>query len=152
GCGTGDALIEAAKVASSGKLCGVDLSEEMLKKAREKLRSFRNASLFNKDILDFSSEEQFDAVVSTEAFHHFVEPERSIKAMAKLLKKGGRLVVGDIHFRPLFLFNFLWKLEPGFVKMYSHGKFRKMFADAGLKVVKQKRVFVVGLMTVGEKS
>lgn len=151
GCGTGYLLIKAREQSLKASLTGVDFSMEMLEKAKQKLKG-KNAKLYQADILEFMEEKDFDVITTADAFHHFTEPEKSIMKMSSLLKKGGKLIVMDINFKPLFLFNLLWKLEPGFVKMYSGKKFRMMFEESHLKIVKQKRIFLAGLMTVGEKA
>ena len=60
------------------------------KRAKEK---FPETELICGDVLDFSFNDEFDAVMIYNAFPHFAEPERLIEKLSLLLKTSGRLSV-----------------------------------------------------------
>lgn len=102
GCGTGDLLIKAASIFRETNFTGVDLSSEMLKKARAsslKL-NLKNIKFVEKDITALSNfaESSFDVITSTMALHHLPSPQDLSKlgqSIARVLKKSGGLYVCD---------------------------------------------------------
>lgn len=152
GCGTGHLLLVLSKTVSKGKLAGIDLSSEMVAQARKKLKQVKNADVRLAEVEHIPHRSgTFDYVACTEAFHHFPRPLEALQEMERVLKKNGKLIMVDINFPPLFLANVLFKLEPGFVHMYSADEFNALFHRVGLEVVRQERIGVVGLLTVGRK-
>lgn len=71
--------------------------------------------------------------------------------MSRVLKKNGLLYIADVNFYSGFIHWLFKKLEPGHVKIYSAGEFRKLFEKAGLQVVLQKRIGLFVILTVGKQ-
>ncbi|MFO0809717.1 MAG: methyltransferase domain-containing protein [Gemmataceae bacterium] len=99
GCGTGVvALAVARTLTSPGHVLGVDMSEPMLRRAAAKAESgglgdrtqFRE---MDAEALDLPRS-TFDAVVSLFALMHFPHPEAALAEMGRVLRPGGRMVVG----------------------------------------------------------
>ena len=90
-CGTGVLFPDyiKRKVAS---VTGVDISPEMIKIASEKFPG-ENIKVICADVEQLDCDESFDVVMVYNAFPHFPEPDKLIKALAGKLKKGGRLSV-----------------------------------------------------------
>ncbi len=151
-CGTGE-LLQTLFRKSKGKvkLYGLDISKEMIEKARKKLPS--NVTLVQGDVhsLPFDSGE-FDYVLCTEAFHHYYSQQKAITEMKRVLKDNGKIILVDV--------NFLWsainwlfqKLEPGCVKINNKREVRVLFKDKGIKIIRQQRNFRFAIMTVGQKE
>jgi putative AdoMet-dependent methyltransferase len=98
GVGTGNLT---KKLLEQGKtVYGIEPSEPMRKKAREKLGD--NVSIVDGDFLQFPlPPKPIDTIVSTYAFHHLTDEEKG-EAIAKygnLLKKGDKIVFADTAFR-----------------------------------------------------
>lgn len=72
-------------------ICGVDISEVMLEKARIKNKSINwlNGDVLNLPFLD----ESFDGALCISAIHHFNDLEMAIKEFHRILKPGSRLVI-----------------------------------------------------------
>lgn len=102
-CGTGVLIPDYLKrgVAS---VTGVDISHEMIRRARQKFTQ-SNVSFVCGDVEETDVGDGFDAIVIYNAFPHFPEPERLIARLAGLLAPGGMLTVAhgmsremiDIH-------------------------------------------------------
>lgn len=149
GCGTGYALEAVGNKFSDSKLYGIDLSKEMIAKAKERLGKNAVLKVAGADKLPFR-ENSFDCVLCTSAFHHFPSQLKALKEMKRVLKPHGRLVLFDEDFS---VFNYLFKkFEPGYVKMNSKADLKGLFRKAGLMIVKQKRVFLFAILNVCHKN
>ena len=94
GCGTG-ALLRAVRAKfPSARCAGLDLSEHMLTVAREALDPSVELRQGDAAALPFESG-QFEVVLCNDSFHHYPEPERALGEMARVLRPGGILLLGD---------------------------------------------------------
>jgi len=153
-CGTGGLLRELQRRVSDGKkgyaLYGADISSGMLAAARRKLGKSVHLQKADVHRLLFK-DNQFDYVISTEAFHHYANQKKALAEMKRVAKKQGNVFIVDINFflRPLhWLFQ---KLEPGCVKINSRREMRKLFQEAGLQQIMQQRSFLFAVLTRGVK-
>ena len=87
-CGTGVLFPDYQKIGAD--ITGIDISENMVKTAREK---FPDVKIICGDATDFSFEEKFGAIMIYNAFPHFDEPEKLIKNLAEALISNGRLSI-----------------------------------------------------------
>jgi len=129
---------------------GIDISRPVVTRARagfhaDPLRSvvadvrelpFRDAS--------------FDAIYSMGTIEHFDETEHAVEEMARVLKPGGRAVVGvpnrhDPFLRPLLAtaLQAMGLYGYGYEKSYSRGGLRKMLERAGLTVVAETAILFI---------
>jgi SAM-dependent methyltransferase len=100
GCGAGiDSLIAARMVGAGGKVVGVDMTPAMLEKAR------RNATEVGLDNVTFRygyaealpiDSGWADVVISNGVLNLFPDKLAGLQEMARVLKPGGRLQIGDI--------------------------------------------------------
>jgi SAM-dependent methyltransferase len=95
GCGLGRLTVKLA--IHNREVTGVDLSPEMIARARKVDRGARHLVFLCGDSLerDFASQ-QFDCVISAAALHHMPE-NVGVPRMVELLRPGGRLVIHDIR-------------------------------------------------------
>ena len=76
----------------------VDISEEMLKKAKERFSGFSNFEFLVQDLEDLALEKnKFDLVISGLAIHHLDDEAKKklFKTIHKLLKDGGLFINAD---------------------------------------------------------
>jgi len=96
GCGPG--LVSAGFLEAGYRVVGVDLSQEMIERARKrclgfgKRASFLQTSVFDHDI---DSLGPFDAALSRYVLHHVENPSAFLVRQVELLRSGGVLVVND---------------------------------------------------------
>jgi arsenite methyltransferase len=100
GCGAGiDSLIAARMVGADGKVVGVDMTPAMLEKAR---RNAMEAGLDNVSFREGYGEALpvysgwADVVISNGVLNLFPDKLAGLQEMARVLKPGGRLQIGDI--------------------------------------------------------
>jgi len=99
GCGTGWATLEiAARLGGTGKVVGLDLSERMIEQAKRKLAGFRydNVAFTLQSASSMDYDDHFDLVISTNAFHHFVDKGEVFSRVWRALKRDGSFLVQDI--------------------------------------------------------
>ena len=148
-CGTGQLLLAMHRLGVK-RLYGADISDNMLDQARKRLPSsvvLRKADVHN---LPFKANE-FDYVVSTEAFHHYHDQTRALQEMKRVARKGGEVIVVDINFFSDFIHWLFQKIEPGCVKVNSKHEMQELFKLSGLAKISQKRYFLFSVMTSGVK-
>lgn len=99
GSGTGNLSL---RLKPFKELVCVDISKEMLQIAENKLSTYNNITLDQKDILDYFyiTEKIFDVIVSTYAIHHLTDDEKVLilKKIWQALNPNGRVVFGDLMF------------------------------------------------------
>jgi len=86
GCGTGWAVHQIAnKLNGDGLSVGIDISEGMLKKARQKTNAFKNISFVKSSSDDLPFEDDyFDFIICTNSFHHYPEPEKTLAEVKRV--------------------------------------------------------------------
>jgi ubiquinone/menaquinone biosynthesis C-methylase UbiE len=140
GCGTGWALGQAAQAVNyKGSFYGVDLSEGMIEKAKI---NFVGKSNFHFLIASAESiplnDSLFDIIICTNSFHHYLNPEKAMNEISRLLKPGGKIYILDPtadSFLIKIADQVLRLLEPAHVKIYSTAEYKEMMTSAGLTYI-----------------
>jgi SAM-dependent methyltransferase len=100
GCGAGiDSLITATMVGPSGQVIGVDMTPAMLEKSqRSAVEAGRNNVTFRQGYGEALPvpDGWADVVISNGVLNLFPDKSAGLHEMARLLKPGGRLQIGDI--------------------------------------------------------
>lgn len=96
GAGTGLQLIKLYKVYPNVKTTAIDISDGMLKKLYERHIS-DNITIINKSFFEYEFGSDIDAVISTQALHHFEPSDKEIlyKKVYDCLKEHGVFVIED---------------------------------------------------------
>ncbi|HEY7092719.1 MAG TPA: methyltransferase domain-containing protein [Ktedonobacterales bacterium] len=100
GCGTGTlALAATRRVGVSGRMVGIDPSAQQIARARAKAAGRHAPIEFQIGVIEELPfpDQTFDVVFSTLMMHHLPAPlkRQGLAEIARVLKPGGRLVIGD---------------------------------------------------------
>ncbi|MGH9349388.1 MAG: S-adenosylmethionine decarboxylase, partial [Vicinamibacterales bacterium] len=136
------------------RVYAIDLSEPIVRQARAAFggRALRSA-VSDVRRLPFG-DNSFDAIYSMGTIEHFAETEAAVVELARVLKPGGRLILGvpnrhDPFLRPLMV-AVLYRIGLygyGFEKSYSRRALRAMLERAGLDVrLESGLLFVPGVI------
>ncbi|MGY4627460.1 class I SAM-dependent methyltransferase [Bradyrhizobium sp. USDA 4486] len=94
GVGTGLSLSDYARTT---KICGVDISEPMLRKAQARVRSLRLSNVEVLSVMDAKNlafpGNLFDAVVAQYVITAVPDPEGTLDEFVRVLKPGGELIL-----------------------------------------------------------
>ena len=126
---------------------GVDISEPTLRRARESFAAGAlQSAVSDVRALPFL-DETFDAIYSMGTIEHFDETEQAVAEMARVLKRGGRAIIGvpnrhDPFLRPLMatVLQAVGLYAYGYEKSYSRRALRQMLEKAGLSVVDETAI------------
>ena len=114
GCGTGH-LIYLLSQQTKANYVGIDLSSKMIEEAYKK--KIKNATFIEGSATKLPfSKKTFDIVTCSESFHHYLEADKAIKEVYRVLKKGGYYIVADKN-----VSRFIW----------YHNFFNRRFKNTG---------------------
>jgi ubiquinone/menaquinone biosynthesis C-methylase UbiE len=142
-CGPG--LVTVALAPHAREVVGLDLTPEMLNKARQRCAAagVRNVRFEQGSASDLPFDaNSFDAVVTRLSLHHFDDPVAPLAQMARVLRPGGRFVVADVVSsedpEESALHNAIEILrDPSHVRMLPASELLALLSDAGLEVVER---------------
>jgi ubiquinone/menaquinone biosynthesis C-methylase UbiE len=158
-CGTGELERLLLNDNPDQTIVGVDLSEQMLSQARQKLSGYSNVSFQQAAASQLPfSDQSFDVVVSANAFHYFPGPEMALKEMKRVLKPGGTVVMLDWCKDFLLCQVYDWvlkRLDPAYQQCYTEAELQGLLKAAGFRIDRTQRIrldVVWGLMAVSAVS
>jgi ubiquinone/menaquinone biosynthesis C-methylase UbiE len=101
-CGTGlDFPFILDKIGDEGKIVGIDFSDEMLLKAKEKIKieKWENIELIKADVTKFESStyENFDVGICTLGLSIIPEFELAYNNLYSKIKNEGEIIIGDMQ-------------------------------------------------------
>jgi len=97
GCGTGSLTFELARFAD--KVIGVDLSQEMLRRARAGAteRTLENVEFRQGDVLKLPLDaHSVDAAFCVMVLHFLPDPERAVSGLCRIVRPGGSVILVDL--------------------------------------------------------
>lgn len=143
------------------RVTGIDFSDEMLGKARKKVRERHLdhvVALRQMDARDLRfPDNSFDTVAAMHIVSVVPEPERVIAEMARVCKPRGRIVISNHFARESGFLGLVSKLSAPLANLigwHSDFEIAKVLGEPSLKVIAQDRLPPLGMMTflVMEKS
>lgn len=140
GCGTGPMISLLHEQYPERNYTGLDLTPKMIEVANSKKLSNTNFIVGDCENLPFD-ENSFDAVICSQSFHHYPNPQKFFNSVCRVLRSGGRLILRDNTGSDILLWLInhielpLCRLAGhGDVKVYKLSEVKYMCEKAGLLV------------------
>ncbi|GAF88545.1 unnamed protein product, partial [marine sediment metagenome] len=96
GVGTGILIEQVLPKNKSAHLFGVDISPEMVKKAKRKFKGKNNVSIALGSASKLPHKDNsFEFVTCVNSFHHHPDSIQSLEEMKRVLKPGGKVILSD---------------------------------------------------------
>jgi ubiquinone/menaquinone biosynthesis C-methylase UbiE len=94
GCGTGWASRRLARIVTAGEIVGIDVADEMLRRAEQQSTAFRNVRFVwgSAESAPFN-DGYFTKVLSVESFYYYADQGKALDELRRVLAPGGRLFV-----------------------------------------------------------
>lgn len=158
GCGTGPMISLLYEKDSSKKYTGLDITPRMIEVAKNKKLEGVNWVVGDCENLPFE-ENSFDAIICSNSFHHYPNPEKFFESTKRVLRPGGRLILQD-YTAPKFILWIMNHTEMPLANLMGHGDVGaysldqvQQFCDlVDLKVEKLKREKKMRLHLVARKK
>ena len=143
GCGTGQITERLAdEVGTWGQVVGIDVSSEMLEKAKSRVMDRRNVAIHNGSVFQVPSRDRsFDVVVCTSVLHYIDDLGPVLKEWRRVLNAGGEIVLLDWDGEsfPLRLAHPLFRLtNKAYAKARSIKEVETILAQHGFTVTGRK--------------
>ena len=142
GCGSGWASRLLAGFAIKGRVTGIDISDEMIRVARESSRSFPNVDfqVASAEQLPFNDSE-FTHAFSMESLYYYRDIPKALAEIHRVLKPGGVFVaVVDLYWENEATHQWIDTLNVP-VELLSVDDYRSLFIDAGFVNIRDQRLF-----------
>ena len=143
GCGPAPMISLLSEKYPERHYTGPDLTPAMIEQAKKK--NIPNAEFVVGDCENFPFDENiFDAIICSNSFHHYPNPQGFFDSVKRCLSPGGRLILRDVTSDNKLLLWFMDKIElplanlcgPGDVKIATKQTVMQCCKKAGLKIEK----------------
>jgi SAM-dependent methyltransferase len=141
GCGSGWATRLLADYASAGHVTGIDISDEMVRLARETSQSYPNVDyeVRSAERLGFPDDE-FTHAFSMESLYYYRDIPKALSEIYRVLKPGGIFVaVVDLYWENQATHQWVDTLNVP-VDLLSIDQYRSLFTDAGFVNFRDRRL------------
>lgn len=139
GCGTGNILCKL--VNGERELFGIDLSENMVSECSKRVKNYAEIKVADAEHIPYQ-DNFFDVLICNASFHHYPHPEEVLKEMKRVLKNGGKLLIGEGYaiqpFRAILNLSFHFS-DSGDFKCYGKLEFIRMLENNGFRIAEVKK-------------
>jgi len=127
GCGTGYSLKYLEKKYPNAELIGVDLSPEMIKKAKKKSNNLN--LILDKYSLDLFAEGEFDLIIASYSLTIINNQTESLRAINHHLKIGGTLAIVDFDYTKFSFYDSFMKWSNVFIDKELYINLQSIFIN-----------------------
>ena len=123
GCGPAPMISLLAEKYPDRHYTGLDLTQAMIEQAKAK--HIANAEFVVGDCENFPFEENsFDAIICSNSFHHYPDPQGFFDSVKRCLRPGGRLILRDVTSENKLLVWLMDHIELPLANLCGHGDVR----------------------------
>lgn len=141
GCGSGWATRLLADYAVDGQVTGIDISDEMVRLARESSQAYSNVDFepASAEQLPFSVHE-FTHAFSMESLYYYADIPKALKEIHRVLARGGLFAaVVDLYRESEATHQWIETLKVP-VQLLGVDEYRELFTNAGFANVRDERI------------
>jgi 2-polyprenyl-6-hydroxyphenyl methylase/3-demethylubiquinone-9 3-methyltransferase len=143
GCGGG--ILSEAMAKAGAQVTGLELASEVIQVAREHAQaSGLNIDYVQCPVEDYPHPHEFDVITCLEMLEHVPDPQAIVKAMAGLLKPGGKLILSTLNRHPMsfiqaivgaeYVLKMLPKGTHSYAQFIKPSEMDALVSQAGLKL------------------
>lgn len=140
GCGSGALLKQVYDEDHTRSLYGLDLSEQMLSIAKERMKDHAQLTHGDAHQLPYG-DESFDLIYCNDSFHHYPNPMKVIQEVHRVLRPEGLFLIGECY-QPCvtrLIMNLFFRFsKEGDVHMYNEKEFQLLFEPYFTQITYQK--------------
>lgn len=141
GCGTGWASRRMARLATAGEVVGLDVADEMLRRAEHSSSAFRNVRYAWGSAENIpEADNAFNKVLSVESFYYYADQGKALDELRRVMALGAKLFIlinlyKDNHY------SLRWVTELKVpVKALSEAEYKTLLEKHGFKNVEARRI------------
>ncbi|MGC2745183.1 MAG: class I SAM-dependent methyltransferase [Candidatus Angelobacter sp.] len=141
GCGTGWASRRMARIANTGEVVGLDVADEMLRRAEQSSSAFRNVRFAWGSAENIpESDNAFNKVLSVESFYYYADQGKALDELRRVMAPGAKLFIlinlyKDNHY------SLRWVTELKVpVQALSEAEYKALLEEHGFKNVEARRI------------
>ena len=141
GCGTGWASRRMARIANTGEVVGLDVADEMLRRAEQSSSAFRNMRFAWGSAENIpESDNAFNKVLSVESFYYYADQGKALDELRRVMAPGAKLFIlinlyKDNHY------SLRWVTELKVpVQALSEAEYKALLEEHGFKNVEARRI------------
>lgn len=141
GCGTGWASRRIARSVTAGEVVGIDVADEMLRRAEQASAGIRNARfVWGSAERIPAAENHFTKVLSVESFYYYADQGKALDELRRVLAPGGRLFILINLYRDNH-YTLLWATELKVpVQVRSEAEYLELLRKHGFINVEARRI------------
>jgi arsenite methyltransferase len=141
GCGTGWASRRMARVVSQGEVVGIDVADEMLRRAEQASSGVPNVRyLWGSAESIPAPDGSFNKVLSVESFYYYADQGKALDELRRVIAPGGRLFILINLYRDNH-YSLLWVDELKVpVQVHSEAEYLEMLRRHGFTKVEARRI------------
>ena len=141
GCGTGWASRRMARIATAGEVVGLDVADEMLRRAEQASSAFRNVRYAWGSAEKIpEADNTFNKVLSVESFYYYADQGKALDELRRVIAPGAKLFIlinlyKDNHY------SLRWVTELKVpVQALSEAEYKTLLEKHGFKNVEARRI------------
>ena len=141
GCGTGWASRRMARIATAGEVVGLDVADEMLRRAEQSSSAFRNVRYAWGSAENIpEADNAFNKVLSVESFYYYADQGKALDELRRVMASGAKLFIlinlyKDNHY------SLRWVTELKVpVQALSEAEYKTLLEKHGFKNVEARRI------------
>ena len=141
GCGTGWASRRMARIATTGEVVGLDVADEMLRRAEQLSSAFRNVRYAWGSAENIpEADNAFSKVLSVESFYYYADQGKALDELRRVMAAGATLFIlinlyKDNHY------SLRWVTELKVpVQVLSEAEYKTLLEEHGFKNIEARRI------------